>query len=48
MRAVRSSVQFEAPLGKYDWLNKSVFVGTLVLDRMRQPAVVTLRFFRVI
>jgi hypothetical protein len=45
---VRSTVQFEAPLGKYDWLNKSVFVGTLALDRARQPAMVTLRFFRVI
>ena len=46
--AVRSSVQFEAPLGNYDWLNKSVFIGTLAWDRERRPTVVTLRFFRVL
>ena len=46
--AVRSTVTLEAPLGKYDWLNKSVFVGTLAVDRARQPAVVTLRFFQVV
>ena len=44
---LRSSVQFEAPVGKYDWLNKAVFVGTLVADTTQRPPVVTLRFFRV-
>lgn len=45
---VRSTVRFEAPLGKYDWLNKGVFVGTLAVDRAPLPMVVTLRFFQVV
>jgi hypothetical protein len=44
---VRSSVTFEAPLGKYEWLNKAVFVGTLSADTTVKPPVVTLRFFKV-
>jgi len=44
----RSVVKFEAPLGKYDWLNKAVFVGTLAVDASQRPPVVTLRFFKVI
>jgi hypothetical protein len=43
----RSAVKFEAPLGKYDWLNKAVFVGTLAVDTTQRPPVVTLRFFKV-
>jgi hypothetical protein len=46
-RYARSSVKFEAPIGKYDWLNKAIFVGTLEADTKAKPAVVTLRFFRV-
>ena len=45
---VRTHPVFEAPLGKYDWLSQSAFIGTL------DPAVlpnggraVTIRFFRV-
>lgn len=44
---VRSSVKFEAPLGKYEWLNKAIFVGTLAADTTQRPPVVTLRFFKV-
>lgn len=44
---LRSSVRFEAPIGKYDWLNKAVFVGTLNADTTQRPPVVTLRFFKV-
>lgn len=44
---LRSSVRFEAPIGKYDWLNKAVFVGTLAADTTQRPPVVTLRFFKV-
>lgn len=44
---VRSSVEFEAPAGKYDWLNKGIFVGTLTADTTRKPPLVTLRFFKV-
>jgi|HigsolmetaAR201D_1030396.scaffolds.fasta_scaffold00303_17 hypothetical protein len=43
----RSTVRFEAPIGKYDWLNKAVFVGTLNADTTQRPPVVTLRFFKV-
>ena len=46
-RYARSSVKFEAPIGKYDWLNKAVFVGTLQADLTQRPPVVTLQFFRV-
>jgi Protein of unknown function (DUF3237) len=46
-RYVRSSVEFEAPVGKHDWLNKAVFVGTLAADATQRPAVVTLRFYKV-
>jgi hypothetical protein len=46
-RYTRSSVKFEAPIGKHDWLNKAVFVGTLKADLTQRPPVVTLQFFRV-
>lgn len=36
---------FEAPKGRYDWLNKSVFVGTLAAG---QPGSVRIRVFRLI
>lgn len=38
---------FEAPTGKYDWLNRSVFVGTLGARRDTRNAVL-IRVFRVI
>ena len=38
---VRTSPVFEAPLGKYDWLNKGAFIGTLGFDpTVGEPAVV--------
>jgi Protein of unknown function (DUF3237) len=46
-RYVRSSVAFEAPIGKHDWLNKAIFVGTLAADATKRPTVITLRFFQV-
>ena len=46
-RYSRSAVKFEAPVGKYDWLNKAVFVGTLKADTTQRPAVVTLQFYKV-
>jgi uncharacterized protein DUF3237 len=46
-RYVRSSVVFEAPIGKHDWLNKAIFVGTLAADTTQRPTVITLRFFQV-
>jgi hypothetical protein len=38
---------FEAPAGKYDWLNRSVFVGTLGARRNAKAAVL-IRVFRVV
>jgi hypothetical protein len=46
-RYTRSSIRFEAPIGKYDWLNKAIFVGTLTADIKQRPPVITLRFFKV-
>lgn len=43
----RSTVKFEAPIGKHDWLNKAIFVGTLAADLKQRPAVVTLNFYKV-
>ncbi len=43
----RSTVKLEAPIGKHDWLNKAVFVGTLEADFKQRPATVTLQFYRV-
>ena len=38
---------FEAPAGKYDWLNRSVFVGTLGARRNARAAIL-IRVFRVV
>ena len=38
---VRTSPVFEAPIGKYDWLNKGGYIGTLGFDpAASEPAVV--------
>ena len=42
-----TSPSFEAPTGKYDWLNRSVFVGTLGAHKDARNAVL-IRVFRVI
>jgi len=46
-RYMRSSVKFEAPIGKYEWLNKAIFVGTIMPDMSQKPPVIVLRFFKV-
>ncbi len=44
----RTQPRFEAPIGKYDWLNRSAFIGTLELaDDMDTPAV-RIRFYKAI
>jgi hypothetical protein len=43
----RSSVKLEAPIGRHDWVNKAIFVGTLDADFKQRPAVVTLQFYKV-
>lgn len=44
--AVRTHPVFEAPLGKYEWLNKSAFVGTLELASDAEGPAVKIRIFR--
>jgi hypothetical protein len=46
-RYLRTSPEFEAPIGPHDWLNKALFVGTLSVDNPTQPKVVSLRFYKV-
>ena len=44
---VRTSPEFEAPIGPHDWLNKALFVGTLDGSGAAQGHVV-LRFYQMI
>ena len=48
-RPVRTSPRFEAPLGKYDWLGQTAFVGTLegAKGPDGQPAV-RIRFYKAV
>lgn len=43
---LRTAPVFEAPIGRYDWLNKAIFIGTLSPGNGPRPAVV-LRFYKV-
>lgn len=43
---LRTVPQFEAPQGTHDWLNKSVFVGSL--SAAPQPGAVVIRVFKVL
>ncbi|MBA3031232.1 MAG: DUF3237 domain-containing protein [Desulfobacteraceae bacterium] len=43
---VRTVPAFEAPVGPYDWLNKSIFLGTLTLAPPRDKQVI-IRVYRV-
>lgn len=45
--AVRTQPVFEPPLGKYEWLGQSVFVGTLVPTTDQSVPAVKIRFYRV-
>jgi hypothetical protein len=55
LQPVRTQAVFEPPLGKYEWLGKSAFVGTLEVERgagagpppAGPPAAVHIRFYRV-
>ena len=44
---LRTNPEFEAPIGRYDWLNKAIFIGTLTGGPGPGPSVV-LRFYKVI
>lgn len=43
---LRTIPQFEAPIGRHDWLNKSVFVGSVT--RAPRPGEVIIRVFRIL
>jgi hypothetical protein len=42
----RTQPVFEAPLGKYDWLNRSAFIGTLELVPDAGVPAVKIRFYK--
>ncbi len=46
-RPVRTHPVFEAPIGKYDWLNKTAFLGTLELGPGAPGSSVKIRFYQV-
>ena len=46
IRYLRTSPQFHAPAGKYQWLNKAVFVGTVTPDP--NGGAVIIRMFKVL
>src|SRR5690606_41634121 len=43
---VRRQPRFEAPIGKYDWLNRAAFIGTLDLARDAGGPAVRIRFYK--
>jgi hypothetical protein len=45
--AVRTHPVFEPPLGKYEWLGKQAFVGTLGMAPAKEGPAVLIRFYRV-
>jgi len=47
MRPARTHPVFEPPLGKYQWLGQSAFIGTLEMAPPEHGAAVKIRFFRV-
>ena len=44
----RTQPVFEAPLGKYDWLNRSAFIGTLDLATDVAGPAVRIRFYKAV
>lgn len=47
MRPVRTHPVFEPPLGKYQWLGQSAFIGTLEMAPPEHGPAVKIRFYRV-
>ena len=44
---VRTSPRFEAPLGRYDWLNRTAFIGTLdAANGPKEERAVRIRFYK--
>ena len=44
----KTSPRFEAPKGKYDWLNRSAFIGTLELAPGMVGPAVRIRFYKAV
>ena len=44
---VRTHPVFESPLGKYEWLGRQAFVGTLGMAPVSEGPAVLIRFYRV-
>jgi hypothetical protein len=44
--ALLTSPHFEAPKGKYDWLNGGVYVGTLEVTKINSDSAVRIRFYK--
>ena len=44
---VRTHPVFEPPLGKYEWLGKQAFVGTLGMAPAKEGPAVLIRFYRI-
>ena len=45
---VRTQPRFEAPIGKYDWLNRTAFIGTLEMAPASAGPAVKIRFYKAI
>ncbi|AKH41394.1 hypothetical protein FHS61_001882 [Altererythrobacter atlanticus] len=45
---VRTQPRFEAPLGKYEWLNSTAFIGTLEMATGLDEPAVKIRFYKAI
>lgn len=49
LKPARTSPRFEAPLGKYEWLNQTAFVGTLdVAQGPKGEPAVRIRFYKAV
>jgi hypothetical protein len=48
MTPVRTQPRFEAPNGKYDWLNRTAFIGTLELAPDADGPAVRIRFYKAV
>jgi hypothetical protein len=45
---VRTQPRFEAPIGKYDWLNRGAFIGTLEMATDVEGPAVRIRFYKAV
>jgi hypothetical protein len=46
--AARTQPRFEAPIGKYDWLNRAAFIGTLEIAGEAAGPAVKIRFYKAV